>query len=532
MPSRLLTTSVLAALTCLAPASAQAREQPASKAIEILRQQGLEHSQVMEILSWICDVHGPRLTGSPNIRRAQAWAAKTLESWGLDNVHLEPWGPFGRGWQLGHFDMEVIGDNTWPVLAWPKAWSGSLDGRVIADVVNVARLSADELAAMDLSDKIVMVEKPREVSEPFDAPADRLDATRLRSMAADPRPAGDRRRRSSFRRGFRRSRAVLQAVFAKHPIAILDRSSKGDYGTVFVQGASVANPPGTPREERRSPRDRGVEVIPQITVAVEHYNRICRLLDKNLPVRMAIELDATYTEDDPMEHNVIGEISGADPVIGDEIVMIGAHFDSWHSGTGATDNGAGSAVMMEAMRLLTVLIDATGETPRRTIRIGLWSGEEQGLLGSRAHVSQHYRERGATETLPDYDKFAGYYNYDNGTGRIRGIYLQGNEAVAPIFREWLRPFHDLDATTLTLDNTGGTDHLSFDGVGLPGFQFIQDPVAYNTRTHHSNMDNWDHALTEDLRQAATIVAAFAWQTAQRDEKLPRKPATPQQRRDR
>ena len=321
----------------------------------------------------------------------------------------------------------------------------------------------------------------------------------------------------------------MQIVYQKQPLAILDRGYKGDYGTIFVQSASVPAPPGTPRGQRPRPwRPGDQKVVPQFTLAVEHYNRISRLLKKKVSVRLGLELRTTFFDDNPMQHNVIAEIPGTDPDIADQVVMMGAHFDSWHSGTGATDNGCGSAVMMEAMRLLGELTRELGKGPRRTIRVGLWSGEEQGLLGSRAYVRQHFAEPGGRDQpaklKPEHQKLSGYFNLDNGTGKIRGVYLQGNQAIAPIFRAWLRPFHDLEASTLTLSNTGGTDHLAFDRVGLPGFQFIQDPVAYSPRTHHSNMDNWDHAVADDLKQAATIIASFAWHTAQRDGMLPRKPA--------
>jgi Zn-dependent M28 family amino/carboxypeptidase len=269
-------------------------------------------------------------------------------------------------------------------------------------------------------------------------------------------------------------------------------------------------------------------MIPQATLAVEHYNRIYRLLEKGFPVTMELNMDVTYTDDDPMERNVIGEIPGTDTDLKDEVVMLGAHLDSWHAGTGATDNGAGSAVMMEVMRILQAVYAETGKQPRRTIRLALWTGEEQGLLGSRAYVNDHFattagRGQPPTELKPEHDAFSAYYNMDNGTGKVRGVYLQGNETVAPIFRAWLKPFNDLGAATLTMSNTGGTDHLSFDGVGLPGFQFIQEPIAYSSRTHHSTLDVLDHAIEDDLKQAATIIASFVYHTAQRDEKLPRKP---------
>lgn len=499
------------------------------RAVEILRKHGLEKSRVMDHLSWICDVHGPRLTGSPNLRRAQAWAKKTLASWGLSNARHEEWGPFGRGWRLDKFAMHVVGDNPWPVLAYPKAWSPGLPGKLVADVVAIGSMTKEQLEAADLTGKIVLIQKPRDVAEFFEGPARRFGADNLLEMANAPggrEARRDRRARDQRRRaGFQRQRQMMEIVYGKKPAAILDRGSKGQSGTIFVTSASAPSVKGQ-RGNARDPMVTGM--VPQFTLAVEHYNRLARVLDRGVGVRMEIELDVTFFDDDLMERNVLADIPGTDPVIGDQIVMLGAHFDSWHSGTGATDNGCGSAVMMEAVRLIRELMNETGTSPRRTIRIGLWSGEEQGLLGSRAYVGQHFAEsagRGQppSKLLSDHAKLSGYFNLDNGTGKLRGVYLQGNHAVATIFRSWLRPFKDLGASTLSLGNTGGTDHLAFDAVGLPGFQFIQDPVAYSTQTHHSNMDNWDHAVAEDLKQAATIIASFVWHAAQRDEMLPRKP---------
>jgi Zn-dependent M28 family amino/carboxypeptidase len=274
--------------------------------------------------------------------------------------------------------------------------------------------------------------------------------------------------------------------------------------------------------------------VPQIVLSIEQYNRLARMIQAGEKVRMKVSLETQFTSNDLMAYNTIAEIPGSDKA--DEIVMVGGHMDSWHSGTGATDNGAGVAAAMEAVRI----IQALGLKPRRTIRIGLWSGEEQGLFGSRAYVAQHFGKpadnskdasfmrmvsggmaakitRGA-----EYDKLSAYYNLDNGTGKIRGIYLQSNEAVRPIFRQWLQPFRDLGAATLTASDTGGTDHLSFDEIGLPGFQFIQDEIEYDSRTHHSNQDVFDRIQADDMKQAATIMAAFLYNTAMRDEKLPRK----------
>jgi hypothetical protein len=534
-PSALLLVAGVAGLCAQPPVTppATSTEPVDAAAIEILRKHGLQHSQVMEHLSWLCDVYGPRVTGSRNLRRAQEWASKTLGSWGLTNARLESWGPFGRGWQCEHVSMTVLGDNPWPVIAYAKAWSPSLPGRVEAEVVAVGDLEADAVKALDLKGKVVLIESVRDVSEPFDAPARRLapdDLLALADSAAEPRPRERNQRAgpaSDFRAGFGKREAQLRLVAQMQPLAIVDRGFKGDYGTVFVQGAWLPSPTaaeGQTRPPRARPQDQDAPApIPQFTLAVEHYNRMCRLLKKGIPVRVALELQTSFTEGDGMEHNVLADLPGSDAQIGDEVVMLGAHLDSWQAGTGATDNGCGSAVVMEAMRLLTVLSKESGRSPRRTIRCALWSGEEQGLLGSRAYVRQHFRQEDSAGVTAEHAKFAGYFNLDNGTGRIRGVYLQGNEAVAPIFRAWLKPFHDLDARTLTLNDTGGTDHQAFDAAGLPGFQFIQDPVAYSPRTHHSNMDNWDHASASDLQQAATIMASFAWHCAQRDEKLPRKP---------
>jgi hypothetical protein len=329
--------------------------------------------------------------------------------------------------------------------------------------------------------------------------------------APTPRP-----RRNYGGGKYKLNKAIWTMLEEEGPIAVLDRSYKGDYGTVFVSGART----GSGRAQ-----EVGNKIVPQVTLSVEHYNRIFRLMNKGIPVELRLNIKSHYCNPDGMENNVIAEIPGTD--LKDEVVIFGAHFDSWHTGTGATDNGAGSSVMLEVARILLEAIKETGIQPRRTLRLALWTGEEQGLYGSRNYVGKHYAKFGENgwtpqSLRPGQKTVSAYYNLDNGTGKIRGVYLQGNEKVAPIFREWLEPFEELGASTLTLKNTGGTDHLPFDGVGIPGFQFIQEPMAYSTRTHHSNMDNWDHLVGEDLEQAATIIAHFVWMTAQRDEMLPRK----------
>ncbi len=288
-------------------------------------------------------------------------------------------------------------------------------------------------------------------------------------------------------------------------VALLD-ASRGDGGTVFVQA-----PTGVSRDPKEPLQ------LPQVTLAVEHYGRIARTLQKKIPVTLQLDIQNRFFDDDESAFNIVGEIHGGDKA--DEVVMLGAHFDSWASGTGATDNAAGSAVMMEAMRILR----ASGVKLRRTVRLGLWSGEEEGLLGSKEYVKAHLGDPATMRLGPDHAKFAAYFNVDNGTGQIRGVYLQGNEAVAPIFRAWMEPFRNMGMTTLTIRNTGGTDHLSFDAVGLPGFQFVQDEIEYDSRTHHSSMDVYERIQPQDMMRNAVIVASFAYDAANRNEKLPRKP---------
>ncbi len=506
---------VLMAICCLS-LQVFAQEKADSEVNQIIRKHGLEQSQVMETASWMLDVYGPRLTASPKLDKATAWAVQYLKDMGMQNVHTEEWGPFGRGWELNHFEMHAAEPGYFPIHAYAKAWSGSTKGEVSGEVIYIDANTVAGLEAYKgkLAGKFVLLDTARIVDEWFDAPAKRFDSERLLDMANAPAPTVGQYRNYLSNRDF--SNALWNLLYEEKPLAILDRSYKGDLGTIFVSGARTA--------EGRA-WDDGREVIPQATVAVEHYNHIFRLMKKGIPVKLKMNLQATFANPDKgMERNIIAEIPGTD--LKDEVVMFGAHFDSWHAAAGATDNGAGSSTMIEAARILLETIKETGVKPRRTLRLALWTGEEQGLWGSRGYVADHFAEidagRNVTALKPEQEKISAYYNMDNGTGRLRGVYLQGNADVAPVFRAWLDEFRDLDATTLTLSNTGGTDHLAFDGVGIPGFQFIQDPVAYSTRTHHSNMDNWDHLVADDLKQAATIIASFVWHTSQRDEMLPRK----------
>jgi hypothetical protein len=366
-----------------------------------------------------------------------------------------------------------------------------------------------------LAGKFVLSAPLREVREIATALSQRYSDKDLEELATED-DVGPRRGRQYNRANIELARKRLQFYKDEGALAVID-AGRGDGGTVFVQGAGIRGAPGS-QTSRES-------TITEVSLAVEHYGRIVRTVQKKIPVRLELDVKNTFHPEEPA-FNVVAEIPGTDKA--GELVMLGAHFDSWHGGTGATDNAAGSAVMMEAMRILK----AAGLKPRRTIRLALWSGEENGLLGSKAYVKAHFADPETMQLKPDHARLSGYFNVDNGTGKIRGVYLQGNEGIVPIFRAWIEPFRNLGMTTLSIQDTGGTDHLSFDAVGLPGFQFIQDPVEYDTRTHHSNMDVYERIQEPDMKQNAVIVAAFVYQTANREEKLPRKPLPkPQPRRE-
>jgi hypothetical protein len=536
---------LLSALLIPSFAFGQAKIYTASpEVIAKIKDEGMNRSQVMNHLSYLTDVIGPRLTNSPGMKRANEWTRDTMAKWGMQNAKLEAWGPWGRGWSLKSFSAEVVEPNTFSVVAFPKAWSPSTKGKITAEVVYLELKSdADfEKYKGNLKGKIVLVSEPRELKADFIGLGTRRSDESLAQMesATGPNAAGgggggQRPQQQGTPEQIQRFQQMQQAaakrgsfLLEEGAAVVVDNSAKGSGGTLFVQGASVVQPtppvPGTPplRAQQKEAESR---ILPQMTLATEDYNRLVRLIKLGMKPKMTVEITAQYHDEDLMGYNTVAEIPGTD--LKDEIVMIGAHLDSWHSSTGATDNAAGSAVSMEAARILIAL----GLKPRRTIRVALWSGEEQGLNGSREYVKQQFGEmQGAGQGNPGtlvkkaaYEKFSAYYNLDNGTGRIRGVYLQGNAGVAPYFKAWLEPFHDLGAKTLTISNTGGTDHLSFDRIGLPGFQFIQDEIEYSTRTHHSNQDNFDRIQADDMKQAATIMAAFIYQTAMMDEKLPRKP---------
>ena len=477
-------------------------------AIYRLKQEGLQRSKVMDTVSYLTDVYGARLTGSQNIKDAAAWTEARMKEWGLANVHRETW-PFGRGWENRRMVAMVTAPRPFPLIGYPKAWTPGTSGPVTGEAV-MAILQNDmdlETYRGKLRGKFVLSVPVRDVPAHFEAAGHRYTESELSDLAKQPESGRGRGRGNFGNADTTFPRRRTQFWIDEGVAAVLDVSSRGDGGTVFVQSGGS-----------RNPQDPRVPVL--VTLAAEHYGRIARMLDKQIPVTLQMDIESAFLDGDQNAFNILGEIAGTDR--SDEIVMLGAHFDSWHTGTGATDNAAGSAVMLEAMRILK----ASGARMRRTVRLGLWTGEEQGLLGSREYVKAHFADRATMQLKPEHAKLSAYFNVDNGTGAIRGIYLQANEAVAPIFNAWMEPFRNMGMTTLTIRNTGGTDHLAYDEVGLPGFQFIQDEIEYDARTHHSNMDVYERVQAQDMMRNAVIVASFAYHAANRDERLPRKPLLP------
>jgi len=510
---------ILFLLVAVAPLGAQAPSTADLQAIEQIKDEGFSHSQIMEIMSYLTDVYGPRLTNSPNIKQAADWTAGKMKEWQLANVHLEPWGPFGKGWSNERFSLQAIAPRPFPLIAYAQAWTPGTNGVVTAEAVWAPIQKEEDMEKYrgKLKGKFVLTAQVPEIKARFEAQGHRYTDAELTEEATQQAPGGrppDEERFARFR-AQRELNLKIQKFLVEEGVALWVGTSNGDDGTVFVQSGGSRDPKDPPAP-------------PRAAVAAENYGRLVRMLEKNVPVTLQADIQNKFYEEDLNSFNIVGEIPGADKAKADEVVMIGGHFDSWHAGTGATDNAAGSAVMLEAMRILKT----AGVKLRRTVRIGLWTGEEQGLLGSRAYVKQHFgsweadpsaSDKENLKLLPEHAKLDAYYNVDNGSGKIRGVYLQGNEAIAPLFQQWMELFHNLGMTTLSIRNTGGTDHLSFDAVGLPGFQFIQDPIEYDTRTHHTNMDVYERIQEPDMKQMAVIVASFVYLTANRDDFVPRKP---------
>jgi carboxypeptidase Q len=512
---------VALALTLVPLSAQQAPEKVDLDAIYKIKAEGFQRSQVMNIVSWLTDVYGPRLTNAPGFRKAGDWAVAEMTKWGLANVRLEPFA-FGRGWSNDKFyAMATTPGGSFPIIGMSSAWTPGTNGLIKGDVMHAVIETDEDIAKFkgQLKGKFVLTAAMRDVAALWTPSSERYTDEELKGLEreTDATPRGGRGGRAGApgrqggpgrgqgAQGFTQRRTQF---YKDEGVLGVISPGRGDGGTVFFGGGGSrdANAPAG---------------VPTFAIAVEHYGRMMRTLDRKMPVTIEMDVKNTFY-DDLNAFNVIAEIPGTDKA--DEIVMLGAHFDSWHGGTGATDNAAGSAVMMEAMRILKT----SGLKLRRTVRIGLWGGEEQGLIGSRDYVSKTFANRTDMKLLPGHAKFSSYFNVDNGTGAIRGIYVQGNEAVAPIFEAWMKPFHNIGMTTVTIRDTGGTDHQSFDAVGLPGFQFIQDGIEYDTRTHHSNMDTFERIQEEDMRKNAVIVAAFVYQAANREEKLPRKPLPPPQ----
>ncbi len=508
---------------------AVAREPVDLDMVSRIRQEAFHNSQVMATLSHLTETIGPRLTNSPQMGEANAWTRAKFEEWGLANVHDDAFADFGRGWEFSAASVEMLGGRVQPLHALPKAWTPGTDGPVEGELVKVDIKTLADIGKYrgTLGGKVLLLGEAREYKRGTEADSHRHDATSLEGLQQFTVPksaAADRAKRVKEYAERQELTRAVNAFFAEEGALAAISISSWDNGIIRVAGGG----------SRKAGEPVG---IPELAMIAEHFNPLVRALEAGQAVRLRVNVDARFTDEaDRPGYNTIAEIPGRGRKAA-EIVMIGAHLDSWHTGTGAADNAAGVAVMMEAMRILK----AVGARPERTIRVALWSGEEQGLVGSQDYVARRFaaypeptdpaqkalpaslREpTGPLRRTPDYERFSVYFNMDNGSGRIRGIYAQENLAAMPIFKAWLEPFHDVGATTVATRNTGSTDHIAFDRVGLPGFQFIQDRLDYFTNVHHTHLDTWDHVEPEDLKQAAAIVASFAYHAAMRDEPMPRK----------
>ncbi|WP_158794280.1 M20/M25/M40 family metallo-hydrolase [Granulicella sp. L60] len=518
--------------------------QPATESLDLtmyarIREEGLKHSHVMEFAGALADGIGPRLTGSPNMAKANAWTRDTLTKIGLENAHLEDWGEFGMGWQQINTWVRMVSPDPEPLWAQAAPWSPATNGPVSGEAVYLDLKDAKDLEQYKgkLAGKIVLLGAMRATPDLTEPLFHRYTTEELAEMETYPAPRvgapdiaqlmAERARLTALRA------AALKMMTDEHVAAIItptrDGGKGGGTGIIFDDnGANLV----------RGAQEKATAVtIPNAVMMIEHYNRLARLLENHVPVTLEVNIETKFTGDHEHGFDTVAEIPGNDPKLKDQVVMVGGHLDSWISGTGATDNGAGSIVAMEAVRILKAL----GVKPKRTIRIALWSGEEEGLYGSLGYVKQHFgtfaepehpqpagtpsfmREHGKLTTTKEWETLDAYYNLDNGTGKVRGVYTQENWAIAPIFKQWIAPLADLGVTTISYRNTGGTDHLAFDAVGLPGFQYIQDPMDYETRTHHSDMDTYDRLHPLDLEQAAVVEAIFLYNTSEREAMMPRKP---------
>jgi carboxypeptidase Q len=507
MKPLILLPAALAAIAVIALGLLAAQDKPDLNVMNKIRFEGLQHSQVGKLAAYLSDVIGPRPTGSPEIDRANKWAVAKMKDWGLTNVALEPYDNFGVGWAPRYVSAHLLEPHYAPLIAISVEWGSSTKGRIIGPPVYVDIKTKEDFAKYKgkLAGRIVLYQPSTPVPTQFTPDARRHDAASLAALAETPVRAATPPD-PDYVRGFLDH---LEDFFRAENVGVLVSSSgaaRREYGTVTARGIRQARDPKRPRP------------LPEVILAAEHYNRVFRIIEEfKEPAKMDVEVRTEFFDKDLRGYNVVGEIPGTDKA--DEVVMLGGHIDSWSAGTGAADDAAGCAVSLEAARILKTL----GLKLRRTIRVVLWSAEEKGWVGSKAYVDKHFGDTTKMSLKPEHAKLAGYFNLDNGSGRVRGIYAQSNAAIKPIFEEWLRPFHDLGATEVVMRDTGGSDHGALDYIGLPAFQFIQDPLDYGTRVHHTNMDVFDHLIVEDLMQAATIMAAFVYNTAMREEMLPRKP---------
>src|SRR5580765_6822089 len=489
-----------------------AQESVNDAVIAQIKTEGFQRSAVMDTLSWLSDVHGPRLTGTPALRRAGEWARDRLAGWGLTHAALESYGSIGRGWMLERFSIEMTEPQYMRITGYPRAWSPPIASTLAGTPIVVEVKSKDDFEKYrgKLRGAIVMNGRPEQVDIGFQPEAKRLTEEELKKQEGqvDPAAAGFGNAPKSywdeedeFQKALDKQREIYEFFAKEGAAALVTPSAVGEDVRTDGFYDHVWHP-----------------AYPGFVISREHYGRIVRMLDRKQAVKISLALSARIV--DRVEgFNVVAELPGADPVLKSEVVMIGGHLDSWHSGTGATDNGAGCAVALEAIRILKT-IDAR---PRRTIRVALWTGEEQDYFGSVGYVERHFGTLKTVALKPEHAKLSAYFNLDNGSGRIRGVNLQGNEGARPIFDAWLRPFNYIGASTITTLNTGGTDHMPFEAIGLPGFQFIQDPLNYESKAHHSNLDLYEEAMPDDLKQASAIVASFAYHAAMRDAMIPRKP---------
>ena len=513
------------------------RETLDSQAYASIREEAIVRSHVMEYASALTDGIGPRLTGSPNLKHANEWTRDQLAAMGCSNAHLEDWGEFGMGWQQLNTWMRMTAPDTAVFIAQAAPWSPATKGPVTAPAIwlDIKEEKDFDTYKGKLSGKIVFLGEMREVKPVDKALFTRYDETELKNLQEYPLRENNPFNLQALLKRLQFREKLGQFLASEGALAVVLPSRDGENNA--GSGGLIFDDNGSAFGRLVYQRDH-MNLLPLAVTAIENYGRVYRLLKAHVPVSVELNIDSKFFGDHEHGFDTIAEIPGTDPALKDEVVMVGGHLDSWFSGTGATDNGAGSVVAMEVMRIL----NAIHVKPRRTIRIALWTGEEQGLFGSAGYVKQHFgviprstdpeqmklpersrRVTGPLQLTPEQQKISAYFNVDNGTGKIRGVYLQGNGAVAPIFTQWMAPLRDLGVTTLTMRNTGGTDHLNFDALGIPGFQFIQEPMDYGTRTHHTNMDTYERLQPDDLAQAALVEAIFVYNAAMRDQMLPRKP---------